>query len=187
MLILGIDPGTATTGYGLIEVTGVDFEFMEFGLIETKKTETPENRLATIYELMNIHIKRLTPDVMVIEKVFFSNNAKTAIRVGQAQGVMLLSAAQHRLPVVEYAPGTIKKLVTGSGRAKKKEVQIAVRQILGAKVRQNKSRRITKTHIDNAVDALAIAICHVAKTLSLTPDAWGVSSVNTKGATLQSL
>lgn len=174
MLVLGIDPGTATTGYGLVKVVGNGYEFMEYGLIETKKTETPENRLATIYELMNIHLKRTTPDILAIEKVFFSNNAKTAIRVGQAQGVMLLSAAHNNIPVIEYAPGTIKKIVTGSGRAKKKEVQIAVRKILGDRISQNNlkdgwgnQRKATLTHIDNAVDALAIALCHINNSLSI--------------------
>lgn len=164
MLILGLDPGTATTGYGFIEVKDNDFSFVEFGLIETKKDTSPESRLAVIYESINTLLKRIHPDTLVIEKVFFSNNAKTAIRVGQAQGVMLLCAAHSGIPVVEYAPGTIKKLVTGSGRAKKKEVEYHVRQLLGSKVRQNKERRITKTHIDNAVDALAVAICHVYHT-----------------------
>lgn len=169
MLVLGIDPGTATTGYGVIDVSPQDYDFLEFGLIETKKTETPESRLATIYELMNLHLKRLKPDVMVIEKIFFFSNAKTVIRVGQAQGVMLLAASQNNVPVIEYAPGTIKKVVTGSGRAKKKEVEEAVRQILGKKVSIDKTRNITRTHIDNAVDALAIAICHVHKSLEVSP------------------
>lgn len=161
MLILGLDPGTATTGYGLIKVENSNFFFEEFGLIETSKDASPESRLAVIYESLNALLDRMKPEVVVIERIFFSNNAKTAIRVGQAQGVMLLSAAQNSIPVVEYAPGTIKKLVAGNGRAKKKEVQIAVRNLLGAKVRQNKERRITKTHIDNAIDALAVAICHI--------------------------
>lgn len=169
MLVLGIDPGTATTGYGLIDVSPTDYDFVEFGLIETRKDETPQARLASIYQLMNIHIKRLKPDLMVMEKVFFFNNAKTVIRVGQAQGVMLLAAEHNSLEVVEYAPGTIKKLVTGNGRANKKEVEAAVRQILGNKVAVNKQKRITRTQIDNAVDALAIAICHVHKTLELSP------------------
>ncbi len=161
MLVLGIDPGTATTGYGLVRMIPGDFEFVEFGLIETQKEYTPAERLAMIYAKLNLLIARAKPEVLTIEKVFFSNNAKTVIRVGQAQGVMLLSAAHNNIPVVEYAPGTIKKLVAGNGRAKKKEVETAVREILGAKVRQNKQRRITKTHIDNAVDALAIALCHI--------------------------
>jgi crossover junction endodeoxyribonuclease RuvC len=169
MLILGLDPGTATTGYGLIEVKNLDYSFVDFGLIETKKIFSPGMRLAQIYhELHNHYIPRFKPDIMVIEKVFFSNNAKTVISVGQAQGVMLLAAAQRNVPVVEYAPGTIKKIVTGDGRAKKRQVQAAVRELLGRKVEEDKTRHITKTHIDNAVDALAIALCHMYKTTQLT-------------------
>ncbi len=165
MLILGLDPGTAHTGYGLVKVEDTEFSFVEFGLIETKKDTSPESRLAVIYESVNTIVTRTKPDVLVIEKVFFSNNAKTAIRVGQAQGVMLLAASHQGISVFEYAPGTIKKLVTGDGRAKKKEVQIAVRKLLGSKVQEDKTRRITKTHIDNAVDALAVALCHIYRSI----------------------
>jgi len=98
------------------------------------------------------------PDVFAIEKVFFAANAKTAINVGQAIGVMLLSAAAKKVFVKQYAPGTIKKMVAGSGRADKKVVQQAVRKILGNQV---KSEAHKKTHFDNAADALAIALCHV--------------------------
>jgi crossover junction endodeoxyribonuclease RuvC len=97
---------------------------------------------------------------MAIEKVFFSTNVKTAIRVGQAQGVMLLAAAHGRVPVAEYAPGTIKKQVTGSGRADKKMVIKTVQDIFGSKIQTGKWG---KTHFDNAADALAIAMCHAFK------------------------
>jgi crossover junction endodeoxyribonuclease RuvC len=106
---------------------------------------------------MNALFTKFNPGIMAIEKVFFSTNVKTAIRVGQAQGVMLLAAANRRVPVAEYAPGTIKKQVTGSGRADKKQMMASVRDILGAKVRDE---FIGKTHFDNAADALAIALCH---------------------------
>ena len=100
---------------------------------------------------------------LVFEKVFFATNAKTVIAVGQAQGVMLLAARKLNIFVAEYAPGTIKKLITGSGRAKKKEVQAHVRKILGNKV---KSENKKKTHFDNAADALAIAMTHAMKVFS---------------------
>lgn len=161
MLILGIDPGTATTGYGCIHVGESSFEFVDWGLIETDKNLSPEVRLAAIYESMGVILEKFQPDILAIEKVFFSNNAKTAIRVGQAQGVILLSAANKNIPVIEYAPGTIKKIVAGDGRAKKLQVQESVRKLLGAKIKENKLKKLTKTHIDNAVDALAIALCHM--------------------------
>lgn len=161
MRVLGIDPGTATTGYGLIEVSGSLIVPHEYNLIETKKTFTPAERLSMIYDHMNELIRELRPDVMAIEKVFFATNAKTAIRVGQAQGVMLLAAATSNLPVVEYAPGTIKKIVTGNGRADKKLMQSSIYTIfdrIGYRVTSEKNK---KTHFDNAADALAVALCHV--------------------------
>ena len=158
MLILGIDPGTATTGYGIVEtkIKG-DTKVINWGLIETDKNGFKEKRLEFIYkETLNL-IKNISPDLFVMEKIFFATNAKTAIAVGQAQGVMLLAASKMNIKVVEYAPGTIKKVITGNGRAKKKEIQIAIRKILGNKV---KSKAHKKTHFDNAADALAIALTH---------------------------
>jgi crossover junction endodeoxyribonuclease RuvC len=157
MLILGIDPGTATTGYGIVELNGNGNEVITWGLIETSKTLLKERRLDLIYQetlnLLTLH----KPDVFVMEKVFFSNNAKTVIAVGQAQGVMLLAASRAGVRVEEYAPGTIKKLITGNGRANKKEVQTHIRKILGARVKSEKHK---KTHFDNAADALAVALTH---------------------------
>lgn len=158
MIILGIDPGTATTGYGILHINGKNMDAVEFGLIETDKDVLPEKRLSSIYEELNLIINKHTPDIMAIEKVFFATNARTAIRVGQAIGVMMLSASTAKLPVAEYAPGTIKKLISGNGRADKKQMQQAIRKILGSKVR---SKAHKKTHFDNAADALAVALCHV--------------------------
>lgn len=166
MIILGIDPGTATTGFGCINitdisaVTGKGLQVIEWGLIETDKSLLKEERLEIIFERTLKLIERFKPDVFVFEKVFFSNNAKTVIAVGQAQGVMLLAARKLNVFVAEYAPGTIKKLITGSGRANKKEVQEHVRRILGNKVKSEKKK---KTHFDNAADALAIAMTHAMK------------------------
>ncbi len=160
MLILGIDPGTATTGYGVVKVKRNEFKVIEWGLIETESNGNPGDRLADIYKQMIKVIKDFNPDVMAIEKLFFAANVKTAIRVGQAQGVMLFAAAKQNTDVYEYAPGTIKKVVAGDGRADKKLVQKAVRRYLGARVRSKKRK---KTHFDNAADALAVAICHALK------------------------
>lgn len=164
MKVLGIDPGTATTGYGLLEYNGKGFVPLEFDLIETGKDFSPSERLSMIYSHMEEIIRASSPDIMAIEKVFFATNAKTAIRVGQAQGVMLLAAASFNVPVVEYAPGTIKKVVTGNGRADKKEMQKSIYDIflrLGYEVKSEKNK---KTHFDNAADALAVALCHIIST-----------------------
>ncbi len=166
MIILGIDPGTATTGFGCIEVTdvtamtGKGLQVIEWGLIETDKSLLKEERLEIIYEKTLKLIEKFQPHAFIFEKVFFSNNAKTVIAVGQAQGVMLLAARKLNIFVAEYAPGTIKKMITGSGRANKKEVQEHVRRILGSKVKSEKRK---KTHFDNAADALAIAMTHAMK------------------------
>jgi crossover junction endodeoxyribonuclease RuvC len=160
MLILGIDPGTATTGFGLIKKNQKKFEVIDFGLIETKNNGNPAERLVSIYKQVKILFRQFEPDIMAIERLFFATNAKTAMAVGQAQGVMLFAAAESKIEVVEYAPGTIKKMVAGDGRADKKAVQKAVRKSLGAKVR---SRAKKRTHFDNAADALAVALCHIYK------------------------
>jgi len=160
MLILGIDPGTATTGFGLVNLNGQGNEVVEWGLIETDKKLLKERRLDFIFEETLRLINKHKPDVFVFEKVFFANNAKTAIAVGQAQGVMLLAASKAKVRVEEYAPGTIKKMITGNGRANKKDVQAAIRKILGNRV---KSKAHKRTHFDNAADALAIALTHAFK------------------------
>lgn len=171
MLILGIDPGTATTGWGLVEkLDGKDFEILEWGLIETKKETAPHIRLHEIHEQMHSILGKFKPNILVMEKIFMFNNAKTVIRVSQAQGVILLASTNYTVDVFEYAPATIKKLLTGNGRANKKEMEKAVRDILGPKLLKKdlkdgngKARKMTKTHVDNAIDALAIAMCHLMK------------------------
>jgi len=162
MLILGIDPGTATTGWGLIKTHNSQVECQNWGLIETAKNGRTEMRLEKIYKETLSLLKLHKPDIFVMEKIFFAANAKTAIAVGQAQGVMLLAAARSKLPVVEYAPGSIKKTITGNGRAQKKDIQKSIRKALGNHI---KSKAHKKTHFDNAADALAVALTH-AITLS---------------------
>lgn len=160
MLIFGVDPGTATTGYGLLTTNGKQTTVNAWGLIETENNGDTGKRLGKIYkETLNL-LKLYRPDVFAMEKIFFATNAKTAIAVGQAQGVMLLAASKAKIKVVEYAPGTIKKTVTGNGRGNKKDIQKAVRKILGNHI---KSKAHKKTHFDNAADALAIALTHAMK------------------------
>lgn len=157
MLILGLDPGTATTGYGLLTVKSDSCTVVEYGLIETEKNGDAGKRLFSIHSQMKKLIKIHNPDIVAIEKLFFATNAKTAMSVGQASGVMLYCAAQHKLKVFEYAPGTIKKVITGSGRADKRMIQKSIRKLLGNHI---KSRKHKKTHFDNAADALAVALTH---------------------------
>lgn len=157
MLILGIDPGTATTGYGLIKTDFDKMQAIDFGLVETDKNGSSGKRLLHIYDQIVAIIKRLEPDTIAIERLFFASNAKTAMSVGQALGVMILAATKCKKNVFEYAPGTIKKIISGDGKADKKKIQKSLRIILGAGVR---SRARKRTHFDNAADALAVAVCH---------------------------
>ncbi|QQS38465.1 crossover junction endodeoxyribonuclease RuvC [Candidatus Woesebacteria bacterium] len=176
MLILGIDPGTATTGYGFLNIHKLPKEGEklnghytagDFGLIETTMLNTPGERLYFIHNELRKIIEKHKPHVMAIEKVFFATNRKTAIRVGQAQGVMLMAAAHFSIAVVEYSPMTIKKIVAGNGRADKKQVQKSVRDYLGNSI---KSKPKKKTHFDNEADALAVALCHAMSLTELQED-----------------
>lgn len=160
MLILGIDPGTATTGYAFLSSEGAKLSVLDFGLIETDKNGSPGKRLEYIYNQMSKLVRKFEPDAIAIERLFFATNAKTAMAVGQAQGVMILAASKNKKEVTEYAPATIKKLITGDGRADKKAMQRSLRSILGAKIR---SRAKKKTHFDDAADALAVAVCHALR------------------------
>lgn len=157
MLILGIDPGTATTGYGLLQAIKGDYIVKDFGLIETENNGHPGRRLIDIFKQMEALLKKHKPNIIAMERLFFATNVKTAMSVGQAQGVMIFAAARSKIDIVEYAPPTIKKIVAGNGRADKKDIQKSLRRVLGAGVR---SRVHKKTHFDNCADALAVALCH---------------------------
>lgn len=162
MLVLGIDPGTATTGYGLIKIN-LDGQpvLVDHGLIETDKNGHPGTRLVEIYNRVEDLLRDYKPDVVATEKIFFFVNAKTVIRVSQAQGVLLLVAAHRGVPVVEYAPGQIKLVVGGSGRADKRMMKEAVRNLFGLEAQSKK-----KTHFDNVADAIAVAVCHARLAVS---------------------
>jgi len=155
MILLGIDPGTATTGYGLIEVDKENnLSLIEFGKIATKKDFLMEQRLHQIFNSLEHLIDKFSPDVMVVEKLFFNTNVKTAMTVGQARGIYLLSAGIHKLRVFEYTALEAKKILTGYGRAEKDDVRCVVKQ-----------RLLIKTDIKpiDASDALAIVLCHIDK------------------------
>ena len=151
MIILGIDPGTATTGYGIVEKQGNKITPVAFGAILTAKEMELSDRLLIIYTQINRLLDTHEPEVMVTEKLFFSNNVTTAMAVGRTVGVVTLAAAQRGLPCVEYRPAEVKMAVAGYGAAEKKQVQYMVKQMLNLE---------TVPKPDDAADALAIAICH---------------------------
>lgn len=151
MLILGVDPGTAITGYGLVEQQGQRLVPQTYGVIRTKAGCPLANRLQHIYDGIGALIEQYRPAVMVVEELFFNKNTRTALAVGQARGVILLAAANHGLKIAEFTPLQVKMAVVGYGRAEKIQVQEMVRVIL-------KLKAIPKP--DDAADALAIAICY---------------------------
>ncbi|OGE75726.1 MAG: crossover junction endodeoxyribonuclease RuvC [Candidatus Doudnabacteria bacterium RIFCSPHIGHO2_02_FULL_48_21] len=150
MRILGIDPGTATTGYGIVESDGHSLKALEFGCLTTAKASPLPERLEEIYKDLTSLIKKYRPNIMTVESVYFYNNVKTAIAVAQARGVVLLCAHQNKIPVREFTPLQVKSNLTNYGKAEKKQVQQMVKTLL-------KLNRIPKP--DDAADALALAIC----------------------------
>lgn len=151
MIILGIDPGTAITGYGLVSYEGNHLRKVTFGVIRTGPELSLANRLHHIYlETIKI-IEEYRPDAIAIEELFFNKNVRTALAVGHARGVILLAAANSGYEVAEYTPLQVKLAVTGYGRAEKMQIQEMVRVLLCL-------GEIPKP--DDAADALAIAICH---------------------------
>jgi len=151
MKILGIDPGTATTGFGVIQKQGGDLIFVDAGVISTTPDEEMHRRLKRIDECLEQLIHEHQPDMMVVEQLYFATNVTTAISVGQARGVVLLAAGRHSLPVHEYTPLQVKQAVTGYGKADKRQIQEMVKMVL-------KLDGIPKP--DDAADGLAIAITH---------------------------
>jgi len=149
--ILGIDPGFAIVGYGVIDYNKNKFEVVEYGAITTEAGEEMNSRFKTIHDDLNTIIKRTNPDFMAIEQLYFNSNQKTAINVAQARGVLLLSALNHDIRIAEYTPLQVKQAVVGYGRADKKQVQLLVKSMLGLDA-------IPKP--DDTADALAIAVCH---------------------------
>ena len=151
MRILGIDPGIGRTGWGVIEVDGSRFKVYSYGCVETLVNDELSNRLFALYdEICNI-IDEYKPDELSIEDLFFNTNAKTALIVGQARGVVLLAAAQKGLPIAVYTPLQVKMALTGYGRAEKNQVGQMVKTLLHLS-------SIPKP--DDTADALAIALTH---------------------------
>lgn len=155
MRVLGIDPGTATLGFALVEGTPGASDgatLVDYGVIRTRPPTPMAERLAEIHHSLAELIAALKPDAMAVEELFFSSNVTTAITVGQARGVVLLSGALAGLPVAEYKPNVIKSALTGYGAADKRQVQDMLRVVLGL-------REIPRP--DDAADAVAVALCHL--------------------------
>lgn len=151
MRILGIDPGIAIVGYGVIDEQRGDIKPVQYGSIQTPKELTTSARLHQIYLSMQEIIKSYQPEVIAVEKLFFNTNATTAFTVGQARGVILLAAEEAGIPLFEYTPLQVKQAVVGYGRAEKKQMQAMVRMLLNLK-------EVPKP--DDVADALGIAITH---------------------------
>ncbi|MDO8488307.1 MAG: crossover junction endodeoxyribonuclease RuvC [bacterium] len=159
MRIMGIDPGKATSGFGIIETNGDDtFKLVHMGLVETSKDMEHGQRLDMIFNQFTDLLDKFQPQVVAIERLFFATNALTAIDVGQAIGVIKLAVYQSHVPIFDYAPMQVKLVVGGSGKADKKVMKQKIKTMFH--IREKKGMR---THFDNTADALAIAICHARK------------------------
>lgn len=169
MIILGVDPGVAITGYGVIKKiksrprgrallkaegkkkSKAKLKCLDYGLIKTKPSLAPEKRLKKIHNQINKLIKKYQPEVLAVERIYFFKNLKTAIPVAQAKGVILLAAAKKKIPVYEFTPLQVKMVITGYGRAEKKQIQKMVKVLLNLK---------ELPRPDDAADALAIALTY---------------------------
>ncbi len=152
MLVLGIDPGTAITGYGLIRETVDGLQIVDYGAIRTPKDLPLSERLLLLHEKLNEIILLHHPQTGAVEKLFFQRNVTTALSVGHARGVVLLAMAQAGIPVYEYTPMQVKEAVVGYGGADKRQVQEMIKALLAME-------EIPQP--DDAADALAVAVCHL--------------------------
>lgn len=156
MIIIGIDPGLATTGYGIIKQAAGKrrkkeiFKCLSYGLIQTKPSFAPAERLKKISKELDELIRKYQPGILAVENIYFFKNLKTALPVSQAKGVILLSAANKNIPVYEFTPLQVKMAITGYGRAEKRQIQEVIKNELNLK---------ELPRPDDAADALAIAVC----------------------------
>ena len=156
MKILGIDPGMAIVGYALIEIKNDKIELLTSGSIQTDKKLSDSKRLAEIYDDLSIIVEKYQPDCASVEQLFFFKNQKTVIPVAEARGVILTVLEKFNIPTYSYTPMEVKQVLTGYGRADKKEVEQMVKLTL-------ESQKLPK--LDDTVDAIAIAICHSRSSL----------------------
>ena len=150
MRILGLDPGLAILGFGIIDEEGNKLKFVDYGVINSEPDITFPERLKLLYDDLDFLINRYRPEIVAVEELFYNRNATTAIKVAQARGIQVLCCQQHDLPLYEFTPLQVKQTITGYGRADKKQVQLMVKNLLNM------------DHMpqpDDAADAIAIAIC----------------------------
>lgn len=152
MLALGIDPGTAICGYGLVKSVGSKLMPVHYGAVLTAAKLDMATRLMRIYDELNLVIAEHRPDIVAVEQLFFNKNVKTALTVGQARGVIMLAAAKNNLPVLEYTPLQVKLAVVGYGAADKQQVAYMIMRLLSIK---------DQPKPDDVTDALAVAICAI--------------------------
>lgn len=152
MRVIGIDPGTAIVGYGIVDFEKNKYTSVDYGVVLTNKDLTMEERLEIVYKEVDKILKKYQPEYIAIEDLFYFKNNKTVISVAQARGVILLVAKQNNIPITSYTPLQVKSGITGHGRAEKKQVQLMVQKFLSLK-------EIPKP--DDAADALAISITHI--------------------------
>jgi crossover junction endodeoxyribonuclease RuvC len=152
-VVIGIDPGTAITGYGIVaETVEGNYELLACGVLRTQAGQPMPARLRELFRDLKALIVEFQPDEMAIEKLFFGRNVTTAITVGQARGVLLLAAAELDLPVAEYTPAEVKQAITGYGNADKRQMQEMVQRLLDL---------TQPPHPDDAADGVAVALCHL--------------------------
>lgn len=150
MRILGLDPGLAILGFGIIDEEGNKLKLVDYGIINSEPDITFPERLKLLYDDLDFLINRYKPDIVAVEELFYNRNATTAIKVAQARGVQVLCCQQHDLPLYEFTPLQVKQTITGYGRADKKQVQLMVKNLLNMD---------QMPQPDDAADAIAIAIC----------------------------
>ena len=153
MLVLGIDPGIAITGYGFVRTkNNTEYACVDYGVLKTPSNLPDSERLVRLFDALTALIRRHDPDSSAVEKLFFQKNVKTALSVGQARGIAMLTLAQAHLPIHEYTPNVVKQTICGYGNAGKRQVQRMVQTLL-------QLNDLPKP--DDAADALAVAICHI--------------------------
>ena len=152
MIIIGIDPGLATVGFGIIRKEKNSIIPVSYGCIRTSAKKQNHERLLEIYNELNFLFEKYSPSEVAVEKLFFTNNIKSAMGVSEARGIIFLAAQQKNIPVTEYTPNQIKQAITGSGRADKKQMQEMIKRLLNLDEVPGP---------DDAADGLSIALCHI--------------------------
>jgi len=154
MIVIGVDPGSLVTGYGIIRTGNRTVEVLACGAIKNRSTATMPERLKLIYRTLTTLITAFEPDELAIETAFYGKNAQSALKLGQARGVSILAAVTNDIPTHEYSPREVKKAVVGNGTASKEQVQAMMKSILNLKKLPNNY---------DTTDALAVAVCHVQR------------------------